>query len=208
MGRLRFAAAADRDQAGERFPGQGRFEVRFARQALVARLISTELRQLFPAAQVIPVELEESVGEHDVTVEAAATGRRLVIFGRRPTAASVARELDEGTWSLVTVDGTPEEFASAARSLLGGPPFIAASITAAMARDFLGQTSVGQPENLTRRELGVLRLLGLGYSNAEIAKEMTVSPNTVRSHIRSVSSKLGAHTRHKAVIRAQEMGLI
>jgi len=61
---------------------------------------------------------------------------------------------------------------------------------------------------LSARELDVLRLLPTHLSSTEIARELYVSSNTVRSHIGHIYDKLGVHSRAEAVARAQELGLL
>ena len=61
---------------------------------------------------------------------------------------------------------------------------------------------------LSEREMAVLALLPSLLSAAEIAGELSVSVNTVKSHIRSVYAKLGATSRREAVLRASERGLL
>jgi LuxR family maltose regulon positive regulatory protein len=70
--------------------------------------------------------------------------------------------------------------------------------------------SKAQPliESLSDRELQVLRLLNTGLSSTEMADELFVSVNTVRSHIRSIYSKLGVHSRYEAVDRARQLNLL
>jgi LuxR family maltose regulon positive regulatory protein len=63
-------------------------------------------------------------------------------------------------------------------------------------------------EPLSTRELEVLRLLNTSLSSTEMADELVVSVNTVRTHIRSIYSKLGVHSRYEAVARARELDLI
>jgi DNA-binding CsgD family transcriptional regulator/tetratricopeptide (TPR) repeat protein len=63
------------------------------------------------------------------------------------------------------------------------------------------------PAGLTARQVDVLRLLGLGYTNAEIASELVISVRTVDSHVAAVLDKLGAPTRRDAAARAAELGL-
>ena len=64
------------------------------------------------------------------------------------------------------------------------------------------------PEPLSDRELEVLRLLAAGLSNRDIAAELVITENTVRSHCKSIFGKLGAHKRWEAAHRAEELGLI
>jgi LuxR family maltose regulon positive regulatory protein len=63
-------------------------------------------------------------------------------------------------------------------------------------------------EPLSDRELEVLRLLVTHLSSTEIAQELFISPNTVRSHIKSIYGKLDVHSRSEAVARAQELCLL
>jgi LuxR family maltose regulon positive regulatory protein len=63
-------------------------------------------------------------------------------------------------------------------------------------------------EPLTERELEVLRLLTTHLSTREIAAELIVSVNTVRSHVRNIYTKLGVHRRAEAVERARELKLL
>jgi LuxR family maltose regulon positive regulatory protein len=61
---------------------------------------------------------------------------------------------------------------------------------------------------LSQSETRVLRYLPTNLSTLEIARELSVSVNTVRTHIRHVCGKLGAHGRTEAVARARALGLL
>jgi LuxR family maltose regulon positive regulatory protein len=61
---------------------------------------------------------------------------------------------------------------------------------------------------LSERELEVLHLLARGLSNPEIAQELVVARSTVRSHVKSIYSKLSVHKRWDAVQRARDLGLL
>jgi LuxR family maltose regulon positive regulatory protein len=63
-------------------------------------------------------------------------------------------------------------------------------------------------EPLSERELEVLRLLAAGLSNPEIAQKLYVAVSTVRSHTKSIYSKLNAHSRWEAVQQARELSLL
>jgi ATP/maltotriose-dependent transcriptional regulator MalT len=64
------------------------------------------------------------------------------------------------------------------------------------------------PAGLTARQIDVLRLLGKGYTNAQIASQLVVSVRTVDSHVAAVLAKLGAPSRREAAARAAELGVL
>jgi LuxR family maltose regulon positive regulatory protein len=61
---------------------------------------------------------------------------------------------------------------------------------------------------LSPRETGILTLIAEGLSNKEIARNLDIGPETVKSHIKSVFTKLGVERRAQAVSRAQTLGLV
>jgi len=61
---------------------------------------------------------------------------------------------------------------------------------------------------ISARELAVLHALAAGRSNKEIAAELDVSPNTVKTHVTNLFQKLGARRRTDAINRARELGLV
>ena len=63
-------------------------------------------------------------------------------------------------------------------------------------------------EPLSERELEVLKLLGTELSGPEIARKLSVSLNTVRTHTKNIYSKLGVSNRRAAIRRAEELGLL
>ena len=64
------------------------------------------------------------------------------------------------------------------------------------------------PEPLSSSEIRVLRYLPTNLHAPEIARELSVSPNTVKTHIRNLYAKLGTHSRTEAVERARALGLL
>jgi len=71
-----------------------------------------------------------------------------------------------------------------------------------------GERAGGALEPLTRKELRVLQLLVEGYSNSAMAEKLYVSDSTVRTHLRNINMKLGAHSRTQAVAIARRLGLV
>jgi DNA-binding NarL/FixJ family response regulator len=65
-----------------------------------------------------------------------------------------------------------------------------------------------QLERLTLREKEVLRLMAEGTSSRDIASKLGISYTTVRTHIRSLGSKLGVHSKLEAIVKARELALV
>ena len=110
----------------------------------------------------------------------------------------------------------PQHLLAALETLdeLGAKP-LAASVRALLRE--LGVTRIprgpltgtrSNPAGLTARQVDVLRLLGQGYTNAQIASELVISVRTVDSHVAAVLDKLGAATRRDAAARAAELGVL
>jgi DNA-binding NarL/FixJ family response regulator len=74
----------------------------------------------------------------------------------------------------------------------------------------LGRRAAAQLANgsLTRREVEVVRLVAMGHTNREIARELFLSPRTVEMHVSSILLKLGCRSRADAARRASELGLL
>ncbi len=64
------------------------------------------------------------------------------------------------------------------------------------------------PRRLTAREIEVLRLMAQGQTNRQIARNLTVSPGTVRVHVQHIIAKLEVSDRTQAAVRASELGLL
>lgn len=131
-------------------------------------------------------------------------------------------ELDEylygalraGASGFVLKDARPEDLVDAIRRVHRGESLFASPILTALIEHYLDHR-VDRPSTegdalmqLTARELEVLALIGRGLPNDEIATELTVSRNTVKTHISSLFAKLAAHDRAQLVITAYESGLI
>jgi DNA-binding CsgD family transcriptional regulator len=63
-------------------------------------------------------------------------------------------------------------------------------------------------KSLTPRELEVLRLMAVGVKSRNIAEQLGISYFTVRSHVRSIDDKLGAHSKLESVVTAWELELV
>lgn len=105
----------------------------------------------------------------------------------------------------------PDEVVRAIRLLAAGDSLLfPAAIRELAARRAPAQASAGglASAGLTDREAQVLRLIAQGLSNAEIAAQLILSAETVKTHVAHVLTKVGARDRTQAVIRAYESGFI
>lgn len=167
--------------------------------------MKTAIEQAHPHADVVATtDAGAGLASGDVLVEEAASGRRLVIFGSKPSHGVVASHLAGGVFSLLSIDASGEELRAAVTSLTDGPPVVSTGVVMALAS---GPPERIEQARITLREREVLALVQEGLSNVEIGARLSVSPNTVRSHLQSLSSKLGVTSRAKLAARARSLGL-
>jgi DNA-binding NarL/FixJ family response regulator len=101
-----------------------------------------------------------------------------------------------------------EEVADAIRSVWAGHSRISPAMASKLLTEFQAMTKRADdrqqiaPPRLTERELEVLRLVAKGLNNRDIAKNLYISENTVKNHIRNILEKLQLHSRMEAVIYA------
>jgi DNA-binding NarL/FixJ family response regulator len=108
-------------------------------------------------------------------------------------------------------DAPQEELVRALREIANGgavlPPDIASKVMKSYASE-PARSRTRQLWDLTLREIEILELLHQGLRNAEIARQIAISPRTVEAHVSRVIAKLGAQSRTEAVRFALERGLI
>jgi DNA-binding NarL/FixJ family response regulator len=127
----------------------------------------------------------------------------IVLFTGYGDTALLTDALDVGVRGFVLKEAPMDELLRAVRTVAGGGQYVdpvLAGTLAAAAGDSMPQ--------LTHRERDVLRLLADGRSNEEIGKELFISPETVRTHVRKAMDKLDAETRTQAVAKALRQQLI
>jgi DNA-binding NarL/FixJ family response regulator len=100
-----------------------------------------------------------------------------------------------------------DEVAAAIRSVAGGQSLISPSMASKLLTEFATMIKKGDEKQLpaprlTDRELEVLKLVARGLNNRDIAKELFISENTVKNHIRNILEKLQLHSRMEAVVYA------
>src|SRR5207244_11279727 len=122
--------------------------------------------------------------------------------------------LRAGASGFLLKDVPPEQLVAGIRAVAQGDALLAPSITRRVIEEFVRrppssvQTMPPEVDELTARELEVLKLVARGLSNAEIAKELFVSETTVKTHVAHVLMKLQLRDRVQAVVLAYESGLV
>jgi len=134
----------------------------------------------------------------------------ITIFGDEE---HVLASIEAGATGYILKDSHPEELVGLIAQLrAGGSP-----ISPVIARQLLKRfklkgeaTEALDPQNpgMTQRESEVLALVAKGFSFAEIARLLKVSPHTVNAHVKKIYQKLAVHSRGEAVYEASKMGLL
>ena len=171
-----------------------------------------------PDADVVLMDLHMPVMDGiEATAQIAANHPRtkVVILTTYADDASIYGALQAGALGYLTKDSGREDIiraviaAAAGQAVLDGEIQRRLVTAASTARpNPLPQSAVPLPDNLTTREVEVLRLIAAGRSNAQIASELFVSEATVKTHINHLFAKTGARDRAQAVRYAYRHGLV
>jgi two-component system response regulator NreC len=132
-------------------------------------------------------------------------GVRALVLSMHDEADEVRRAFEAGAAGYVLKTAADEELVRAIHAVAAGETYVHSTVGAILAQPPPSQGPVGE---LSPREREVLRLLALGYTNQEIAKELVVSVRTVESHRSHVMNKLRANSRAEMVRFALQAGLL
>jgi DNA-binding NarL/FixJ family response regulator len=119
----------------------------------------------------------------------------------------VRAALDSGAAGYLLKDSEPAEVAAAVRSASRGELQLDPAVTRPLITDLAAGTN-GVTSVLTSRELEVLRLVGAGKANKEIAADLVISERTARTHVSNVLRKIGVSSRTQAAVLAVREGLV
>jgi NarL family two-component system response regulator LiaR len=113
-----------------------------------------------------------------------------------------------GAAGYLLKDVTPADLVSAIRAVHAGETYLHPDITKRLVDQFASPTSPRPtPDELTPRELEVLRLIAQGMSNSEIAQALAISAKTVKTHVSNILGKLHLADRTQAAIYAHRHGV-
>ena len=168
-------------QAADLLPDVVLMDVRMPRRSgIEAR---TAIKDVVPSARIIMLTISDEEGDLYEAIKAGATGYLL---------------------KEISID----EVATAIRAVAGGQSLISPAMASKLLSEFAtlikrdGDRQQVPAPRLTERELEVLRLVARGLNNRDIAKQLFISENTVKNHIRNILEKLQLHSRMEAVVYA------
>lgn len=121
----------------------------------------------------------------------------------------VFRALRAGASGFLLKDVPRSQLLHGIRTVAAGDELLAPAVTRRLVERFLRTPAgTGALERLSDRELEVLRLVGRGMSNAEIAGELVLGEATIKTHVGNLFAKCGLRDRAQAVVLAYESGLV
>ncbi|HET9286236.1 MAG TPA: response regulator transcription factor [Gaiella sp.] len=147
-------------------------------------------------------------------LEGKEEGPRILILTTFDLDEYVYEALRAGASGFLLKDTPPEQLVEAIRIVAGGDALLSPVVTRRVIAEFVRRPPVStvQPppglDDLTARELEILRLIARGLSNAEIAAEAFVSETTVKTHVARILMKLRLRDRVQAVVFAYEHGIV
>ena len=137
-------------------------------------------------------------------------GTRVIVLTTFDLDDYVYGALRAGASGFLLKDAEGDQLVEAIRVIASGDAIIAPSVTRRLIAEFAERPQAGPVtglEELTDRELDVIRLVARGLSNSEIAEDLYVSETTVKTHVSHILSKLRLRDRVQAVVFAYESGL-
>jgi two-component system, NarL family, response regulator YdfI len=133
----------------------------------------------------------------------------MVVLIDDPASDWTAQALRSGVKAILARDATMDELLPAIQAAYSGMVLLDSDVAQRLAaRVHSSSAVVAVPEDLTPREIEVLRMLADGSGNREMAHQLGISEHTVKFHISSILDKLGAASRTEAVTMGIRMGLI
>src|SRR5215467_1459897 len=192
-------SAASRDSLSKCFGGGS--DIRVVGTASTFPFLKSLMAETAADLAVIEFPSESQSTAHDWAVELLES-TPIVFLCPSPEPALFNSIRRTGTGGLLQSNASCGQIVHAVKSVAAGSTVFDSAL--------VPQSSSDQPslEELTPREIEVLRLLADGLGNKDIAAKLGISEHTIKFHIRSILGKLGAASRTEAVARGLRSGLI
>ena len=127
---------------------------------------------------------------------------RVIILTSDTSQATLVKGIRAGVSGFLTKDRALDDVVQALGTVAGGGSVLTDEQVA------MGHDDPADGNQLTQREIEILRLLARGKDTQAIAEDLTISSNTVRTHLQNIFAKLGAHSKLEAVALAGRRGLL
>jgi DNA-binding NarL/FixJ family response regulator len=161
-----------------------------------------------PDVVLMDVRMPKRSGiEACLTIKDAAPSAKILMLTVSEEEADLYEAVKNGASGYLLKDASIDEVAQAVALVADGQSLISPSMATKLLDEFKQMSVVGRRQDvaaprLTDRELEVLRLVARGLNNRDIAKELFISENTVKNHVRNILEKLQLHSRMEAVMYA------
>ncbi|MDQ3322334.1 MAG: response regulator transcription factor [Acidobacteriota bacterium] len=159
-------------------------------------------KQTNPDVVILGLRLPDSCAIDDLSDYFAENKRaKIIILAEHAGDAEISRALKRGALGYVCKDVSEIELVEAIRAVAAGRKYIPQNIAGILSENF------GQ-EELTPSEQKILRMIVSGKANKEMAFDLNVSENTVKTHVKNIFDKLNVSDRTSAATSAIKRGLV
>ena len=168
-------------------------------------------RRTSPDLALVDVRMPRLDGIEATRVLTAELSTRVLVLTTFDLDSYVYEAIRAGASGFLLKDVTAERLVQGVRLVAEGAMLLGPAVTRRLVDDFAARGAARSPADLaplSPRERDVLMGLARGRSNAEIAAELVVATETVKSHVAEVLRKLGLRDRIQAVVWAYEHGLV
>ncbi|KQB56545.1 response regulator transcription factor [Acidovorax sp. SD340] len=139
-------------------------------------------------------------------------GTEIMVISMFGDEANMMRAFEAGARGYLLKDGTEDDLADHVLSLNAGgspmTPIIARQLLTRLSPAPATTSALPADATLTARERDILAKLARGYTYAETAEILGISPSTVQSHVKNIYSKLAVHSKTEAIHEARQLGLL